>query len=180
MKKIALTVLLASGLIAADSGNYIGIDIGNTKFDMKASALGVSAEESDDGGSVTLKLGHYFDKNSRAFISYQNINVDGGDAYHAGIGYDYLIGDNDIKPFIGGFIGYGSFEDDDLPSLDVAGVVYGAQAGVNYAVNENFSVEAGYRYMKSNMEDIITVDGVDVKLEIDPISNWFIGVNYKF
>lgn len=180
MKKIALAVLLASGLIAADSGNYIGIDIGNTKFDMKASALGVSAEESDDGGSVTLKLGHYFDKNSRALICYQNVNVDGGDSYHVGIGYDYLIGDNDIKPFVGGFVGYGSAEVDDIPELDISGVVFGAQVGVNYAINDNFSVEAGYRYMKSNMEDSITVSGVDIKVEIDPISNWFVGVNYKF
>lgn len=180
MKKIALAALLASGLMAADSGNYIGIDIGNTKFDMKASVSGVSAEESDDGGSVTLKLGHYFDKNSRALICYQNVNVDGGDSYHVGIGYDYLIGDNDIKPFVGGFVGYGSAEVDDLPELDISGVVFGAQVGVNYAINDNFSVEAGYRYMKSNMEDTITVSGVDVKLEIDPISNWFVGVNYKF
>lgn len=34
--------------------------------------------------------------------------------------------------------------------------------------------------MKSNMEDTIRVSGIDVKLEIDPISNWFIGANYKF
>lgn len=180
MKKIALAVLLASGLMAADSGNYIGIDIGNTKFDMKASANGVSVEESDDGGSLTLKLGNYLDKNSRAYISYQNINVDGGDAYHFGIGYDYLIGDNDIKPFVGGYVGYGSAEVDGYSELDISGVVFGAQAGVNYAINDNFSVEAGYRYMKSNMEDTITVSGVDVKLEIDPISNWFAGINYKF
>lgn len=180
MKKMAIAVLLASGLMAADSGNYIGFDLGSTKFDMKASAAGVSAEESDDGGSQTLKVGYYFDKNSRTFMSYQNINVDGGDAYYYGIGYDYLIGDNDIKPFVGGFVGYGSSEVDAYPDLDMAGVVFGAQVGVNYAVNENFSVEAGYRYMKSNMEDTITIAGVDVKSEIDPITNWFVGVNYKF
>lgn len=180
MKKIALTILLASGLMAEGSGNYIGFDVGSTKFDMKASAGGVSAEDSDDGGSLTLKLGYYYDKNSRTYISYQNINVDDGDAYYAGIGYDYLIGDNDIKPFIGGFVGYGSSEVDAMSELDISGAVFGVQAGVNYAVNENFSVEAGYRYMKSNMEDTTTVLGVDVKLEIDPISNWFVGVNYKF
>ncbi|QOY54310.1 porin family protein [Candidatus Sulfurimonas marisnigri] len=180
MKKIALAVLLASGLMAADSGVYIGADIGNTAFDMKASALGVSAEEKDDGGSQTLKVGYYLDKNSRACISYQNINVDGGDAYHFGIGYDYLIGDNDIKPFVGGYVGYGSAEVDVYSELDISGVVFGAQAGVNYAINDNFSVEAGYRYIKSNMEDTINIIGVDVKLEVDPIKNWFVGVNYKF
>jgi hypothetical protein len=34
--------------------------------------------------------------------------------------------------------------------------------------------------MKSNMEGTINIIGVDVKLEIDPIKNWFVGVNYKF
>ncbi|MDK9693674.1 MAG: porin family protein [Sulfurimonas sp.] len=180
MKKIALAILLASGLIAADNGYYIGIDIGNTKFDMKASTSGVSAEESDDGGSFTLKWGEYFDKNSRAVICYHNINVDDGRTHYVSIGYDYLIGNYDLKPFIGGFVGYGSAEADDLPELDIAGAVYGTQAGVNYTINANFSVEAGYRYMMSNMQDTITVGGVTVKIEIDPISNWFVGVNYKF
>lgn len=180
MKKIVLAVLLASGLMAADSGNYIGIDVGNTDFDMKVSALGVSAEESDDGGSVTLKLGYYYDKNSRVYISYQDVDVDDADAYHIGIGYDYLIGNYDLKPFIGGFVGYGSAEIDIAPSADIAGMIFGVQAGINYAINGNFSVEAGYRYMKSNMEDTITVSGIDIKGEVDPISNWFVGVNYKF
>lgn len=71
MKKIALAVLLASGLMAADDGAYVGFDIGSTRFDIKASAAGVSAEESDNGGFQTLKAGYYFNKNSRAFISYQ-------------------------------------------------------------------------------------------------------------
>jgi len=62
----------------------------------------------------------------------------------------------------------------------LAGAIYGAQAGLNYTVTENFSVEAGYRYMISNMRDTITVSGIDVKLEADPIKNWFIGANYKF
>lgn len=180
MKKIALAVLLASGLMAADDGAYVGFDIGSTRFDIKASAAGISAEESDNGGSQTLKAGYYFNKNSRAFISYQNINVDGGSAYDVSLGYDYLFGSSDFKPFVGGFVGYGSTEDDELSELDISGAVYGAQVGLNYAINDNFSVEAGYRYMKSNMEDTVSISGVDVKLEIDPISNWFIGANYKF
>jgi len=180
MKKIALAVLLASGLIATDSGNYIGVDAGNTDFDYKAYTNGYSYEDDSDGRSVTLKLGYYYDKNSRVYISYQDIDVENGDAYQIGIGYDYLIGTHGLKPFIGGFVGYGSAEIDIAPSAEITGIIFGAQAGVNYTVNANFSVEAGYRYMKSNMEDTITVDGDDVKGEVDPISNWFVGVNYKF
>ncbi len=194
MKKIALVVLLASGLMAANSGFYVGADVGNTAYDMKTSVTitGVgsdSASGDDDGGSQTLKVGYYFDKNNRASAFYQNINVDNGDAKTYGIGYDYLIGDNAFKPFIGVLAGYGSSSSDgyDLAegqSIDVKGMVFGAQFGVNYALNENFSLEAGYRYMKSNMEDTISgvYSGYDysAKLEIETIKNWFFGVNYKF
>lgn len=178
MKKIALAVLLASGLMAADSGIYVGVDVGSTEFDMEASALGTSASSSDDGGSQTLKVGYYFDANNRAAISYQNINIDDGDAATFSIGYDYLYGTNDIKPFIGAIVGYGTAEDS--TDIDISGLIFGGQVGVNYAFNENFSAELGYRYMKSNMDDTVRVTGIDVKLEIDEISNWFFGVNYKF
>lgn len=179
MKKIALAVLLASGLMAADSGMYVGFDVGSTEYDYDVSLNGGSEGGTDDGGSATLKVGYYFDKNSRVYGSYQNVNTDGGDTFSVSVGYDYLYGSNDFKPFVGVIAGYGSSSDDD-GVMDISGAVYGAQVGVNYAFNANFSAEAGYRYMKSNMEDSMSEEGVDVKVEIDPISNWFVGVNYKF
>ncbi|MBV5349031.1 hypothetical protein JZU61_05190 [bacterium] len=94
MKKVALAVLLASGLMAAENGFYVGADAGNTKYDLKASALGISAEDNDDGGSQTVKMGYYLDQNNRASAFYQNVNVDNGDGAMYGVGYDYLIGDN--------------------------------------------------------------------------------------
>lgn len=188
MKKIAFAVLLASGLMAADSGFYVGADVGNTAYDMKTSVTitGVgsdSASGEDDGGSQTLKVGYYFDKNNRASVFFQNVNVDGGDSRTFGVGYDYLIGNDNFKPFIGLIVGSGSMESDD-GSVNITGAVYGAQLGLNYAFNENFSAEIGYRYMKANMEDTISgvYSGYDysAKLEIETIKNWFLGVNYKF
>jgi opacity protein-like surface antigen len=76
-------------------------------------------------------------------------------------------------------VGHGSLKVDGA-TVDIAGAVYGAQAGLNYAFNENISAEAGYRYMKSNMEDSISGVGGTAKFEIDPIKNWYIGANYKF
>lgn len=181
MKKVALAVLLASGLMAAENGFYVGADAGNTKYDLKASALGISAEDNDDGGSQTVKMGYYLDKNNRASAFYQNVNVDNGDGAMYGVGYDYLIGDNAFKPFVGALVGYGSAKDD-IGEIKMTGPVYGAQAGVNYSFNENFSIEGGYRYLKSNMDDMVRDPdtGIDVKLEVDTIKNWFIGANYKF
>lgn len=179
MKKIAMAALLASGLMAAENGFYVGADIGNTEYNFKASAFGISAENEDDGGSQTFKMGYYLDKNNRASAFYQNVNVDNGDGIMYGVGYDYLIGENALKPFVGAIVGYGSAESDD-GTIDLSGAVYGAQAGVNYAFNENFSIEGGYRYLISDMDDAVIVSGVNVKVEIDTVKNWFLGVNYKF
>ena len=181
MKKIVLAALLTSavGLMADGSGVYVGVDLGNTAADVKISFNGTSETGSDDGGSQTFKLGYYFDTNNRASVFYQNINADGADASNVGIGYDYLIGDNDLKPFVGLMLGHGSFNLDDFP-VDIAGMTYGAQFGLNYTVQEGLSFEAGYRYLRSSMEDSISGPGGTAKVEINPLTNWFVGANYKF
>ncbi len=179
MKKIVLATLLVSGLLASDSGFYVGADIGNTAIDMTIIVNGISTTVDDDGGSQTLKVGYYFDENNRANAYYQNINMDGGDANRYGVGYDYLIGDNVFKPYVGISLGNGSIKVDET-TVDVAGITYGAQVGLNYAINENFSAEVGYCYMKTNMEDSISGPGGTATFEIDTIKNWFLGINYKF
>lgn len=199
MKKIVLAMVLTgmSGLIASDSGYYVGVDIGNTAADGKVSITAsnsfssVSARESlnDSGGSQTLKVGYYFNKNNRVATFYQNILVDNGDGRTFGIGYDYLIGESAFKPFIGLLAGYGSISGNDGgtlggKSIDIAGGIFGAQVGLNYAFSENFSAELGYKYMMTNMED--TISGVysgvtyNGKMEYDSMKNFFIGLNYKF
>ena len=181
MKKIVLAALLtsAAGLMADGSGVYVGADVGNTAADFKISFNGASETESDDGGSQTFKIGYYFDANNRASVFYQNINVDGADARNVGVGYDYLIGDNDFKPFVGLMLGQGSFNLDNFP-VDIAGMTYGGQIGLNYTAYKGLSLEVGYRYLLSNMEDTISGSGGTATFEIDAITNWFVGANYKF
>lgn len=197
MKKKIVASLLASGiitssLVASNEGFYVGLDFGKTEVKVKYSeSLSVpsfsyysseSGTGTDDGGSQTLKVGYYFDNNSRANLFFQNINSDfSSNPKLYGVGYDYLIGDHDFKPFIGAILGYGSAKDDDLK---ISGAVYGIQAGINYAFNENVSLEAGYRYMKSNMKysesDTNTLYSYSYELKLDTLTNWYIGANYKF
>lgn len=179
MKKVALAALLASGLMAADNGVYVGIDIGNTEVEMDTTVNGSSSTVKDDGGSQTYKIGYYLNQNNRMSAFYQHVNVDGGSSSSYGLGYDYLIGNNAFKPFVGILVGHGSLKVDGT-TVDITGMLYGVQAGLDYAFNENFSAEAGYSYMKSNMEDSISGPGGIATFEIDPIKNWFVGVNYKF
>lgn len=184
MKKIALAALLASGLMAAGDGVYVGFDLGSTEYkgtDKWTSTWWGSGSESfsDKEASQTLKVGYYLNANNRVNAFLQRIDLDEAKAYSYGIGYDYLIGDNAFKPFIGVLAGRNTLNPDDGGS--VSGTIYGAQLGVNYAFNENFSAEAGYRYMASTMKDSWSEGpGETGSFEIDSIRNWFIGVNYKF
>lgn len=43
MKKIVLAALLASGLMAADSGFYVGADRGNTAVELKSTGIAQEA-----------------------------------------------------------------------------------------------------------------------------------------
>lgn len=185
MKKLIMGAALAASLLttqamAKDSGAYVGFDIGNTEAELTASVGAISVSEKDDGSSQTLKLGYYLNKNSRAAIYYQNISVDGGNGYLYGAAFDYLIGSNDLKPFVGVLIGQSALTDDSNAVPDLKGLNYGVNLGLNYSLNDNFSFDLGYRYLKSNADANVQILGVDVKLEMDPITNWYVGANYKF
>ncbi len=135
--------------------------------------------------SFTLKTGYYFNVNNRVYASYQYTDMDGADANIYSIGYDYLVGENALKPFVGVFVGYGNV---DVEWMKPSGAVYGIQMGVNYTLNDNVSVETGLRFAKSNMDDSIAENGemysssysAQETLEIESLINWFVGVNYKF
>jgi len=149
MKKIILGSILATALLsiqafAEDSNIYVGLDIGNTSATLTATVDSNSFTEEDNGGSQTLKVGTYLDSNSRAYGYLQNINIDDGTGYSLGVGYDYLFGENDFKPFVGALIGYGSISDDE-DFMDITGLVYGVQAGIYYNINDCFLLGPSFR-----------------------------------
>lgn len=162
------------------SGVYVGLDIGSSKVDITASAAGRGFSTDDSAGSQTLKVGYYFNENTRTSVYYQNINVDGGDGYSYGAGFDYLIGSSELKPFVGLIVGKSGITDDSNSNLDLEGFSYGGQIGLNYSIADNFSMDLGYRYLKSNADVTSVVSGVNVLIEVDAVTNWYIGANYKF
>lgn len=185
MKKFTIKMIVLSAIIAgqasADDGYYIGLDLGSTTVEAstKSQGLNIDETENDSGGAQTLKAGYYFDSNNRAAVFYNNINSEDADFGILGLEYDYLFGENDLKPFVGAMLGYGRYSMDD-PSFTINGLVYGIQAGVNYKINTNFSVEAGYRFRRSTMNKTYRYLSLDADLAIDNLRSWFIGLNYKF
>jgi len=205
MKKVTLAMLIAlnTGLMAVETQNvYIGVDIGSTQVEstdnLSATLLvspstksAVSSNNKSSGNAQTLKIGYHIDPNSRVMAFYQNMSADNAKGSTYGIGYDYLIGENAIKPFIGVFAGHNTLEissKDSRTNSDVSGMGYGAQVGVNYTFNTNVSFEAGYRYMKLNSDQSATYNDtlygssatLTETVKVDKITNLFVGVNYTF
>ncbi len=187
MKKAVLTLLFASGLMASGDGVYVGVDFGTTKTDIELSIHNPDLEwsETDSGGTQVVKVGYYFSSHHRLGGFFENINVDDGSGSTTGLVYDYLIGDFDLKPFVGVVTGFGQFKEDYF-GINMTGAFAGGEFGLNYEFDGHFSLEGGYRYLKTNMNDTVPVYVInigqirDLDVGIDTLKNWFIGANYKF
>lgn len=177
MKSVLLLGILASGLMSAEDGAYIGIDVFKTRTDITVNNVSTSEKQHFEAVSQTLKAGYYLGRNSRVngFYQHQNTTLANGNGSLYGIGFDYLIGDNALKPFIGGLAGYSHYSQ---PDLDLDGGFIGLNLGLNYALGENFSIEGGYRYMRSNAKGTFTSSMSEAK--VDTLKNWYVGGNYKF
>ncbi|HEX5329214.1 hypothetical protein, partial [Sulfuricurvum sp.] len=145
MKKLLLIVVFSSGLLAAEKGWYIGIDGYKTRSNITVSNPILMEKQNLTRNSKTLKIGYFISRGGRANIYYQrNDSMDDTKGYLYGAGYDYLIGSYALKPYFGILLGYSKYSQ---PDLTIDGGFVGANLGLNYALSENFSLEAGYRYI---------------------------------
>jgi hypothetical protein len=181
MKKIALAVLLASGLMAAENADYFGISFGNAELGVEASALGVSADAETDGGQVSFALGHYYGDTARVWAAYTYVDTDEGvdEADAFSVGYDFVLplAENKFSLYAGPVIGYTRYEE---PGLDLSGFHYGAQAGAIVRLIDNIEFEAGYRYLKETGSETVNVLGTDVNIDADDLKIWYVGANLRF
>lgn len=179
---IGIALLITSSLFAGQNGPYIGIDAGKVKGKYNVTATGYNEKTEISDTAYTFKIGTYLNDNNRAYGFYQHVdpNADNASFKQYGIGYDYLIGNSAVKPFIGVLVGRMETKiDNSLDKLDISGNFVGGHVGINYAVNPQFGVEVGYRYFNySSADGRESVDAVNV--EVDHGQNWFAGITYKF
>lgn len=172
MKKVALLGLLSVAVMASESGLYVGAEVSKTKENDKTSTGIIASNSSTAYG---IDVGYYFDANSRAYLFYQNIGkgdyAKSTDAY--GAGYDYLFGNGSFKPFVGAIVGYSVYKNG---TTKIDGLAYGAQVGVDYKVNNNISVDVGYRYLLSEAKYTFPA----YTAEVENFQSFFVGANYKF
>ncbi|MDO9304287.1 MAG: outer membrane beta-barrel protein [Sulfuricurvum sp.] len=178
MKRIALLGLLSVAVMANENGFYVGGEVGTTHTKASDIISGTATNYTSNRISEALNAGYYLNQNSRAYVGYQHVNADMQKNIPAStnmysVGYDYLFGTSTLKPFVGAILGYSTYTDGDFK---VNGMVYGAQAGVDYKLNNNFSFDAGYRYLSSSAETTYS----DNKSTMDSFQTFFVGAYYKF
>lgn len=172
---MVLLVLLASEIMADNSGLYIGLYGGETQLKVKVSNGTSFTDKEKTGKNGELKIGYYFNDHHRINAFYQNSKpVSDADGTMYGLNYDYLMGSGSLKPYAGIMAGHFKVT---YSGKELKDDFVGAQAGLNYIFWENFSLEAGYRYI---IPDGDPQSVGPYRLEADRINNWYAGVNYQF
>ncbi|MBN1325322.1 MAG: porin family protein [Alphaproteobacteria bacterium] len=78
-----------------------------------------------------------------------------------------------VKPYVGLGIGYSMGSTDDG---DASGMAYGLSAGVGYAIDSNFTLDLGAKYI---MHDMTSDDDSDVTFSL-PTWSFMLGARYAF
>lgn len=190
MRKILTLLLLATGIFASENRTYIGFEAGGSRINYDSTfrlngAVVQNRSDEDDAVNMALKVGYYFNENNRVYGIIDTTDFDFVESVNFGAGYDYLIGSGSVKPFVGVLLGYSKNEySDQVINFDMDGIYYGVQAGVNYAINNNLSIEAGYSFINSKADGSYSITAgantVTLNTEIDNTHRLYAGVYYRF
>ncbi|NOH64440.1 outer membrane beta-barrel protein [Vibrio sp. RE88] len=199
MKKtllLAATAALVSMPSLANE-NYIAVELGAGSYNTSGQDAN-SDFINDDTGFISLKAGHYFSDNVRAYgylqggaestIEHQNIS---GYTYakasitthEFGAGADYLHNLTDkFYLLAGGNLGiYNSTYEVSALGLSKDSTNTGLAAGVNlgmgYNFTDNFSMELGYRHSRFFGNDH---EVSDIKLSVDASNTGYLNASYSF
>lgn len=185
MKKSLVCALIVgtTSLMAAKVGDVgVGFEFGGLNSDATSKVNGVSSDGDIDTTYEAIRVGKYFDF-GRLGLAVGKINKDKGtDGAYIGVNYDYMFyNDSKFIPFVGGVVAYNknTWEGNGI-SIDHNGMQYGLETGVVYDLNDKFEIEAGARYLKSNVKGDTTVSGNKIELEVDSDIQYYLGLNYKF
>jgi len=189
MKKIVLAAtLLASGLMAADSGIYVGVEYGTAKnsttFDF--SSVG-SANVDNNYKDVKFKLGGGTDGGTKyqgtlSLISYDEAIFDDTNKDLMEFGFD-MIKEFEVAPSVYPFlkigIGAGTMDVVGYNEDSILGVSFNVGAGVSYKVVDHLYLLAGVDYIARKWQDIESYTYGTVSTT-DSAFKPYIGANYRF
>lgn len=142
----------------------------------KTGTWGIRAGQADDKGRYYATYENFSDTHSGNKLRQQNLLGS----------YDLFLplGDNNTKLFGGATLGLVKLEQDGsgLRRDSDIGYAAGLQAGILQELNKNTSIEAGYRYLRTNASTEVAPHGGPKlgSLDLHSSSQAYVGATYKF
>lgn len=197
LNRIALATCLTLGAAAAQAAdNFVGLTWGQTNNNIqKSSALNANLGEPKldkvihNSSTWGVRAGQQ-SADSRYYATYENVS-DSDRGYKLRqqnlLGsYDLFVplGDNNTKLFGGVTAGLVKLEQESRGYSRDSDIGYaaGLQAGILQELNRNTSLEAGYRYLRSNASTEMAPHGAAKagSLDLHSSSQVYLGANYAF
>jgi len=197
LSKLALATSLTFAAAAANAGdNFVGLTWGQTDNNIqKSSALNSNLNNPkldkviNNTGTWGVRAGQVSETN-RYYMTYENVSdTDSGNKLRQQnlLGsYDVFlpIGDYNTKLFGGATAGLVKLEQESKGfkrDSDI-GFALGLQAGILQDINQNASIEAGYRYLRTNASTEMAPHGAGKagSLDLHSSGQLYLGANYKF
>ena len=197
LSKLALATSLTFAAAAANAGdNFVGLTWGQTDNNIqKSSALNSNLNNPkldkviNDTGTWGVRAGQVSETN-RYYMTYENVSdTDSGNKLRQQnlLGsYDVFlpIGDYNTKLFGGATAGLVKLEQESKGFKRDSDIGYalGLQAGILQDINQNASIEAGYRYLRTNASTEMAPHsaGKVGSLDLHSSGQLYLGANYKF
>jgi opacity protein-like surface antigen len=197
LSKLALATSLTFAAAAANAGdNFVGLTWGQTDNNIqKSSALNSNLNSPkldkviNDTGTWGVRAGKVSETN-RYYMTYENVSdTDSGNKLRQQnlLGsYDVFlpIGDYNTKLFGGATAGLVKLEQESKGFKRDSDIGYalGLQAGILQDINQNASIEAGYRYLRTNASTEMALHGAGKvgSLDLHSSGQLYLGANYKF
>ena len=197
MTRILLATCLTTGAVAANANdNFVGLTWGQTTNNIQSSnSLNANLNHPSldkvihDKGTWGLRVGQK-NADNRYYATYENVS-DSNNGYKMRqqnlLGsYDVFlpVGDNSTKLFGGVTGGLVKLEQESRGfkrDSDV-GVAAGLQAGILQDINQNVSIEAGYRYLRTNVGTEMSPHGAGKagSFDLHSSSQVYLGASYAF
>jgi len=184
MKKYILVasmmLLVGSSAFAGKPGDIgVGFEFGALKSDATSSINGVKEDGDLSTTYGAIRIGKYYDF-GRIGLNAGIMNKDNGtDGKFMGASYDYMFyNKSQLTPFIGASLSYSWNE----ANYDIKhnGWLFGPEIGVVYDFSNKVELEVGVRYLKSSVDGSKNILGNDVKIDVDSVVQYYVGVSYKF
>ncbi len=197
LSKLALATSLSFAAVTANAAdNFVGLTWGQTDNNIqKSSTLNSNLNNPkldkviNDTGTWGVRAGQVSETN-RYYMTYENVSdTDSGNKLRQQnlLGsYDVFlpIGDYNTKLFGGATAGLVKLEQESKGFKRDSNIGYalGLQAGILQDINQNASIEAGYRYLRTNAStEMAPHDGGKVgSLDLHSSGQLYLGASYKF